>query len=91
MNLTKSLIEAKLYTNPTKSLIEPKLYMNIKFLVGFVLYVKFRFYQVLSRDHVKFRFYQGFRGVHVKFRFYKAFSRVRIEPKLHIRRTSLKT
>ena len=27
MNLTKNLIEPKLYMNPTKNLIEPKLYM----------------------------------------------------------------
>ena len=28
MNLTKNLIEPKLYMNPTKNLIELKLYMN---------------------------------------------------------------
>ena len=28
MNLTKNLIEPKLYMNPTKNLIEPKLYMQ---------------------------------------------------------------
>jgi hypothetical protein len=65
MNLTKSLIEPKLYMNPTKNLIEPKLLGFIKFLVGFVLYIKFRFYQVLSGDHVKFRFYQFFGGIRV--------------------------
>jgi hypothetical protein len=53
MNLTKSLIEAKLYTNPTKNLISLG---SIRFLVS--VHVKFKFYQVISGVHVKFRFYQ---------------------------------
>jgi hypothetical protein len=50
----------------------------IKFLVGFVLYAKFRFYQVFSGVHVKFRFYQVFSGVRVKLRLYQVFSGARV-------------